>query len=394
MEITKRLSDVKPEEVEDLIIKKQQRESKTLEYKQILCADNKSNNGLLKAVSAFANTSGGVLIYGVKENKKESFESGKRYEITGLKDIDLDEEIQRIENVLRNNIIPKFSGIQVQDFQVKDKLLILIKVSQSWHPPHMVSLDKKQKFYIRNSVGSQELDFEGIKNAFLLSEGISSKISNFRTERLGKIASGETPCKMDSTTSLVLHLLPLQAFKTENKPNIPLHYQAFPEKDYPKPMVTTSCTWAVNFDGFLSFYQEHPTCSYLQMFHNGCMEAVETFLLQDGEFPLLHIISTIVQKTEEYLAIQKKVGIECPTFIAVSLIDVKGNEFDTSSIMRYGFSNLSPVDRNNLILPEVMLDNYEQDVSKKLKPIFDQLANAVGLSESPPYDNNGNVASE
>lgn len=47
------------------------------------------------------------------------------------------------------------------------------------------------------------------------------------------------------------------------------------------------------------------------------------------------------------------------------------------------------IERDNLIIPGVMLENYEDKIEKKLKPCFDSIWNACGYSESENYDKNG-----
>ncbi|MGA3285305.1 MAG: ATP-binding protein [Verrucomicrobiota bacterium] len=72
-------------------------ESREIEYKQALEFDSPDGKRkFLKQISSFANSSGGHLIYGVREDK------GIPVELCGLDLSDQDKEIQRIENLVRD----------------------------------------------------------------------------------------------------------------------------------------------------------------------------------------------------------------------------------------------------------------------------------------------------
>lgn len=68
-----------------------QNESKTLEFKE----NARSLTGIIKTVIAFANTSGGILLIGIKDKTKE---------IVGVSD-SLQEE-ERIANAISDSIAP------------------------------------------------------------------------------------------------------------------------------------------------------------------------------------------------------------------------------------------------------------------------------------------------
>jgi hypothetical protein len=48
-----------------------------------------------------------------------------------------------------------------------------------------------------------------------------------------------------------------------------------------------------------------------------------------------------------------------------------------------------PIDRDELIFPEVVADGYEADIPTLIKPTFDALWNAAGWPRSLSYDANG-----
>lgn len=80
-------------------------EGRTIEYKHELPGNSDgSKREFLADVSSFANSQGGDLIYGIKEV------GGVAVEIPGLTDLDIDNEILRLESMIRDGIVacPQF----------------------------------------------------------------------------------------------------------------------------------------------------------------------------------------------------------------------------------------------------------------------------------------------
>lgn len=48
------------------------------------------------------------------------------------------------------------------------------------------------------------------------------------------------------------------------------------------------------------------------------------------------------------------------------------------------------IERNNLLMPEVMVENFDFEPSKVMKLIFDAVWNACGYPGSQNYDGSGN----
>ena len=91
-------------------------ESLTLEYKRsdALTKDPQHRKELFKDVSAMANASGGIIIYGMKEvgNKPDGTDDG------------LDPKVvtkEQIENVLMSNIIPPIEDLQIKPVTLTSK---------------------------------------------------------------------------------------------------------------------------------------------------------------------------------------------------------------------------------------------------------------------------------
>lgn len=203
----KPLESIEESELQALI-DNQVSERKTIEYKQSLPSNSdKDKREFLADVSSFANAAGGHLIYGIKAR------SGMPSELCGLKNIDSDAEILRLESIIRDSIAPRIPSVSTRAIPLKkSKAAIIIRIPRSWALPHMVTFKNLSRFFSRNSAGKYQLDVSELRAAFALSETSAERIRNFRLERLGKIVAGETPIALEENPKIVLHIIPFSAF--------------------------------------------------------------------------------------------------------------------------------------------------------------------------------------
>ncbi|MBI5679362.1 MAG: ATP-binding protein [Methanobacterium sp.] len=364
-------------------------EGKKLDYKEILPGNSQDNKKeFLKDVSAFANTSGGLLIYGISEGSDNAIPE----EIKGLDISNPDDEITRLENMIRNGIEPKISPIEMISIRLSDsgKVIILVKVPKSWRSPHRVTLRGHNKFYLRISNSNHEMDVSELRNAFNLSETLTEKIKRFREDRLSNIIADEGPVGMNNSAKTVIHIIPLNSFdpgQISDLNNIYNNNQNF------QPISTHKSKERYNLDGLIAYTER--TSNYIQIFRDGIIEAVDENLLDtryDGNvIPSGIYEKEILEAIKKYLAILEDLGVETPILIFISLIGVKGYAMATNA-RAYKLEHLRPhylIDRDVLLLPETLLENYGIEIEKSLKLSFDSLWNACGYPESRNYNEDG-----
>ncbi|NET61093.1 MAG: ATP-binding protein [Symploca sp. SIO2E6] len=373
-----------------LLISNKVAEKKTLEYKQELPGSRDSDKKeFLYDVSSFANASGGNLIYGIRED------GGVPVEICGLDITDVDATILKLEGSILYGIAPRIPGLRVQPVPLSNKRVVLIfNIPRSFALPHMVTFKNASKFYSRNSAGKYQLDVGELRTAFTLSQSITDRIRNFRQERLSKIVALETPVQMDTGAKLVLHMIPIGAFDPASIFNITSLYEKSPDLFVSLNSGFHVGTPKHNFDGYLTFTNAiDPTFAsyYLQIFRNGIIEATNaaTFTVYQGRGIIYREYeSKIIQAIPKFLKIQENLGVEPPLFIMLSLLGVKNYimGFDTG----YGRSPGDPIDRDTLLVPEIVVENFNFDPAQVMKPAFDVVWNAAGLPRSFNYDQTGN----
>ncbi len=100
--IRKKLDTITEEDIEDLIVS-EELESKTIEYKSELPSNTyESKKKFLASVVSFINTIGGDLIFGIQEDRS----TGKPSSHEGISLSNAEQEVLRLEQMIRNGIEP------------------------------------------------------------------------------------------------------------------------------------------------------------------------------------------------------------------------------------------------------------------------------------------------
>src|SRR5436309_11959140 len=142
------------------LINDEVREGKTIDYKRdMIGRGNEDKKELCKDISSFANDSGGHLIIGMEE------EQGVPKGLSGLPISDMDAEISRLDQILRNGIEPRIPGLRISSVRLKSPTsssVILIRIPKSFALPHRITAH--DVFYARSSNGKYGLDMLQIRN--------------------------------------------------------------------------------------------------------------------------------------------------------------------------------------------------------------------------------------
>lgn len=382
--IPKRFQEISFEDIQSLFDDKIG-ENKTLEYKSELPNNADSlKTPFLTEVCAFANTEGGDIVFGISDEK------GIPNDLVGLKIDNPDQEILRLENSIRTGIEPRVQYISSKLVCGHGKNFILLRVGKSWNAPHKVI--SNEKFYKRNSAGKYPMDVSELRIAFIQSEQVVDKIRNFKNSRIEKLKSNdELPVQLCSGAKLVLHLLPLSAF-TEST------YLSF-DKDNRiifsslVPLGRSGWNHKYNLDGFMTYSgNEDAACSYsyTQLFRNGIIEATSSLgFLSDEKNKILSPAyeQDFIKGTRAYLKIFNKLEIKPPIYFFISFLGIKEYVFNIGPNYR---SSKRKSDRDNLILPEGIITNLDEEPHKFFQPFFDMIWNAYGYRKSLNYDEEGN----
>jgi len=384
--INKPIDQIEKADIEALIAD-ERIEAKTLEYKEELPkGTDEAKKEFLADVSSFANASGGDIVYGIKEKVDENGKkTGKPEKIVGIQGVTIDEVKLRLESMIRDNIAPRLK-VQLRAIEgfENNSFVLVIRIPQSFAAPHMVTYKKSSRFFSRNSAGKYPLDVDEIRSAFIASEALPERIRNFRADRLSKIIACETPVLLKEGPKIITHLVPIFSFfKPSGKAPIAFTRDIanIVEQRAIRPY------YRHNFDGYLGFdSMTGKNEKYLQIFRNGVLEFTDVLVMPPNDdkklIPSVAYEAELIHYVDKFLHLMKALEIEMPILIMVSLIGVKG--FTLTHPLR--FSALAPIDRDNLVIPEVMIEDYNVKSQKLLKPIFDSVWQASGYAGSMNYD--------
>ena len=357
-------------------------ESKYLEYKVQLPGDVASEKKeFLADVSSLANASGGDLVFG------NSAKDGVTTDFCGLKFENLDREVSRLENMVRDGIAPRISAHIRPVGKPGSKVAVVIRVRKSWAAPHMVTFNDHSKFYSRNSNGKYPLDVSELRAAFLLTETVNDRVWHFRRVQLARIRGEQTPVPLVKNPKIVLHLIPFVSFDPGTW--FDLSSLSRDWRNLRSPYLETTPEGRFNFDGYLAFTRlgDKPPFSYLQVFRNGIIEMVDAYLLHDGKINTIDLEGKLFEALPRYVSVLQHLGIDPPIFLFVSLLGVQG--FTIVSKRQFSMDSIYPIDRENLLLPELILDEHDLKWEEVMKPIFDAIWNSAGWPRSMNYNEEG-----
>lgn len=368
-------------------------ENKIIEYKLELPKGNDSDTKeFLYDVSSFANASGGHLIYGIRAGTEE--DKSLPVELCGLDGIsDIDQLILGLNQKILAGIRPRIPGLNIQAVPLQNsRYTIVIEIPKSFSSPHMIIFKNDSKFYSRNSNGKYPLDVDELRLAFTLAQNIKERIIDFRRDRLSRVVSGETPVPLASGAKLVLHIIPISAFDSVFTIDVNNIVSLYSKKiEWFAPLEVNGSGWnqQYNFDGYLIYSRErqsHFSSSFLQIFRQGIIEATNidfAGIFKQQNFIYPDYENMIINGLENYLRIQQNLGIEPPILIMLSLLGVKNHIMGVDHKFNRTYGN--PITQNSLILPEVILEDYDSDLDEIMKPIFDIVWNAAGYPGSLNY---------
>ncbi len=135
-------------------------ESAFLDYKSELYGLNDSDKiKMLKHITSFANSNGGLIIFGIRE------EMGKPVEVTGV-DVD-DNYYDSLQSLVYECIEPTIMNLEMKLIDYRNKNLFLISIPNSDDKPHMFHYQKHREFYFRYGNKSIPMKYEDIKESFL-----------------------------------------------------------------------------------------------------------------------------------------------------------------------------------------------------------------------------------
>lgn len=392
-------------------------ENRQLEFKANLGRSDDDTKEFLKDVSAMANVIGGDIIYGIEEGVDENGNTVARA-IHGISGQNSDDEILRLDNLIRDCIKPRLIGIGIRPVQLNNRnTVFVIRVPKSWNAPHVVDRRGHWRFYYRDSAGTHPMDITELRHAMIFADTLGQRLEEFHIERLAKVASNTV---LEGGPKIVLHFQPLSSVQLDAPIDL-----ARVNIDQRKLMLIgiagIESELRLNFDGLLAFNPNSPQIGYIQVFRNGVIEAVDTRVLrrEGGFITARSFEQAIINTTVRCLGLINDLGLVAPVRFHISLLTVNGyrlrvetggHGMDTDFYHRQ--TERYEIDRDDLLLPGLLFtsedvtqfssltipdrggttrryDEAFRDVGRLLRPLFNIIWNAAGFAGSLYYNSDG-----
>ena len=207
----------------------------------------------------------------------------------------------------------------------------------------------------------------------------------FRTERLSAFDAGQLPARLVDGPRTILHVVPARAFETGALLDLSRLREATRAL---RPLSGETVDASYNFDGYLvrEAEVEDETISYVQVFRNGVLEFLDTSLLTseaEKTIPTEDLEHGLARGLAGALACLQALGAAPPVLAYVTLLRLEGLLLDA------GEGPGGPIDRDEIVAPEIVVSQLDAEPSGALKPVFDILWNSVGQPGSPHFDGSG-----
>jgi hypothetical protein len=361
-------------------------ESPTLDFKRTTPGkDDRSKNEFLKDVCAFANGSGGDLLYGVDEF------DGVASRIIPVTTESLDDLQRRLSQVLDAGIEPRLIGVQMRGIAVNGGYVFAVRIPASFNGPHRYTMNGHSKFVVRNGTHTSELSYEQLRRAFDKNASLAAHAKLFVLERVKAIQEGHTIRPLIAGPQCVLHVIPAGRGIDVSAVDVgSLHDGRF--TDYILPG-WPGASRSLNLEGLVV----HPPSdvdghyAYVQVFRSGAIEAVSFAGHSFGDRKIVpsttasRFFRDVLQIAFNSLRNHEIFG---PAVVSGAILGVDGYELgvDGRSFMFNRFAS----DRDNMFLPQLWVDDVAfAKADDHAKPLLDTMWQAFGVKRCFEYSEDG-----
>jgi hypothetical protein len=362
-------------------------ESSVLDYKQqTIGSSDKDRHEFLADVSSFANSNGGEIVFGIAEA------SGLPTQICGVNIQNCDQEILRLEQMIRTGVRAPINGIQTRSISLKSsKFVILMRIPKSWAAPHQIGQQGNFRFFGRGSNGKYQLDVDSLRTLFRHGPDLAERIRLFRAERLGKIVSSDLPAIMPEGSKIVLHFVPIDNFLTK----APIDFRPI-RQDHATltSLLETGGSVRVNLEGYVAVSRRSDGThgAYVQLFRDGTLEIVEfvePWEVNGRSFlPGKAFDETLQRMISGMKQTYGAINVAPPIAAMLSLLNMEDRFMGASS--PHGYEPYHRFQRKEIICPDIIIEDLGEDSTKIAFPLTNLAWNASGRVQSVFYDNNGN----
>jgi hypothetical protein len=369
-------------------------ESLTLEYKQELPSQqSEKKREFLYDIAAMANAAGGDLVYGIAERRTaDDKPTGIPERLAGVRHSNIQEEIIRLSNYIRDGVSPTLSGVVMQPVSCPGGDTLVIRIPSGWSKPHMVTMGGADKFYKRAGATKNPMSVDEIRRSFSEQGELRETLARWRAHRVELILQRRGPVLLSGEVAMLFHIIPVEAFTSGR------FTEAWRLPDNEKKQVFVmngNLNQRYNADGFLCHSSSANLRSaefygYTQLFRSGIVEyAAGNFLRPhvDLNIPLIcgqELEQVMVLCYEDAMRRFRTEGRAGSIYVGFSLIGIEGKKMFTT-LMTW-FDPGYGIGQNVFTSPEVLvelIDPEERPYDRTLRPLVDTLWQIAGRERTP-----------
>jgi hypothetical protein len=358
-------------------------ESLHIDYKEKLHLNTRDEKKeFLRDVTAFANAEGGLLIYGIEEDRDSGGKpTGIPVSASGTTLENRDGDVLSIEHLLRDGIDERLPSYELQKLPVSgNEHVVLIRVPASLRSPHMVVLGGERRFYVRMNGGKQDMSTAQLRDAVLKTQSLEERIRSFIEDRVARLS------KMSGSYAFsVLHLIPVlrspTALDVTEEKTIDILKEALPVGGG----YLQHC-----LEGYKSYdYPSDGRKRHALAFRDGSIEFFDQsfFELQDSRrcFAYQYFHEAIASFVGKGLSVYQSGLLAPPLAVCLTLAGLRGYRLPVHFLQRPAIRSSEPITSEPVVVSDLNTDPHST-----LKPFMDVLWNAFGQPRCPAYDDEGN----
>ncbi|MFL5582707.1 MAG: helix-turn-helix domain-containing protein [Gemmatimonadaceae bacterium] len=376
-------------------------ESPTHDYKRHPppAASPRAKAKFLQSAVAFANTQGGVFVFGF-----DAPEEGE-WTIPGVSGLRDDSDIARLQLLLRSGLEPPLLGARSRVLdRPGEPPVLLLGVPRSPAAPHRVALQAKQNdgddgggagFYLRGERGNHPMTVPELRAAFEQFDRWIAEADAFRDERIRHMLSGDRgpltpPGSVRPEGAVYLHLLPLG--RVRRRVELPSHERWTEELPAAANRLTTRRPTAA---GLLAYTTPEPR-RHLLFLRNGGIEAaaqLAAFRVTYSEQVARgdHLERHLVEALTGGLTWAAQREVSAPFSVYLTLCHCSGVTLhsgghgvpDAGAALDAGIVQLLPLTIESDPRPD------QASVAAAIRPLLDELWQAASWRRSPNFDAHG-----
>lgn len=374
------IDELKASHIQNLV-NDRELESQYLEFKrQLPIFENKDSvSDMCGDIAAFANASGGYLIYGIDEASSDRENVKCASAIVDTSRGDEDTLLQRMSQIVQSGIEPKGFRVRIRIVTCDDeKKVVVVRVSESFRKPLRVK--GNGRWYVRVNNLNSQMEYHQIHDFFQNSDRLTERVHTFRDERLAAILSNDSIAPFARDKLIVYHFVPLLSFQGEYQADLGVFMSRLM---YPPACNGISGISRPTMDGVAFFGigagDGRVLQSKTEIFRSGVIEMVDAFTIPqyENEIKLEELNAAIVHAIRDGKSALDTIKVSGRIAFFLSIVNVGGMALPQSEYdpRRKDFR----VSRRNLHFPLVTFET-SGGIESLTNDTLRILASAFGLN--------------